>query len=183
MEEISVRDVRPGDAEALARVHADVAQYYDDVGPHYFEEGQLRLVAEVQGEVVGALAARLLEPEVAQDAPGLEREAGARARGSAGGQGAETRLRIDYLATAASRRRSGIGTRLVQAAESWGRDRGATIAETTAFRGSALSIPFWEDRMGYEELPMTLVKRLDASPAGTTKTTQDDVRSTWNRSF
>jgi GNAT superfamily N-acetyltransferase len=148
MEEISVRDALPGDAEGLARVHADVARYYDERGPHYFDCGELRLVAEVEGEVVGALAARLLEP-VGADGRGEE----------------ETRLRIDYLATAAECRRAGIGTRLVEAAESWGRGVGATIAETTAFRGSALSIPFWEDRMGYEELPMTLVKRLDATPA------------------
>jgi GNAT superfamily N-acetyltransferase len=149
MEEISVRDAQPADAEALARVHADVASYYDERGTHYFDEGQLRLVAEIEGEVVGALAARLLEPVVSDR------------RGRAGATDAETRLRIDYLATAAARRRAGIGTRLVQAAESWGRKVGATIAETTAFRGSALSIPFWEDRMGYEELPMSLEKRLD----------------------
>ena len=153
MEEISVREAQPADAEALARVHADVARYYDERGPHYFDEGQLRLVAEVEGEVVGALTARLLEPVTA----------GGDARGEA-----EKRLRIDYLATAPASRRSGIGTRLVEAAESWGRRVGATIAETTAFRGSALSIPFWEDRMGYEELPMSLEKRLDVpsrSPA------------------
>ena len=153
MEEISVREAQAADAEALARVHADVARYYDERGPHYFDEGQLRLVAEVEGEVVGALTARLLEPvTVGGDATGDE----------------EKRLRIDYLATAAASRRAGIGTRLVQAAESWGRRVGATIAETTAFRGSALSIPFWEDRMGYEELPMSLEKRLDVpsrSPA------------------
>jgi len=104
------------------------------------------IVAEIDGEVVGALTARLLEP-VTGSTDGRFKE--------------ETRLRIDYLATAAASRRAGIGTRLVQAAESWGRRVGATIAETTAFRGSALSIPFWEDRMGYEELPMSLVKRLD----------------------
>ena len=148
MEEISVRDALPADADGLARVHADVARYYDERGPHYFDAGELRLVAEVQGEVVGALAARVLEP-VAADGRGEE----------------EKTLRIDYLATAAECRRAGIGTRLVEAAESWGRGVGATISETTAFRGSALSIPFWEDRMGYEELPMTLVKRLDATPA------------------
>jgi GNAT superfamily N-acetyltransferase len=146
MEEISVREAQPADAEGLARVHADVARYYDERGPHYFHEGQLRLVAEVEGEVVGALTARLLEPVTV----------GGDARGEA-----EKRLRIDYLATAPASRRAGIGTRLVEAAESWGRRVGATIAETTAFRGSALSIPFWEDRMGYEELPMSLEKRLD----------------------
>lgn len=155
MEEISVRDARPTDAEALARVHADVARYYEELGPRYFEEGQLRLVAEIDGEVVGALTARLLEPVVPGDPMGM------------GPQDTETRVRIVYLATAAARRRAGIGTRLVQAAESWGRRVGATIAETTAFRGSALSIPFWEDRMGYEELPMSLEKRLDAcAPSG-----------------
>jgi GNAT superfamily N-acetyltransferase len=148
MEEISVRDARPADAEGLARVHADVARYYNERGTHYFDAGQLRLVAEIEGEVVGALTARVLEPVAA----------GSDAKGEA-----ETCLRIDYLATAADRRRAGIGTRLVQAAENWGRRVGATIAETTAFRGSALSIPFWEDRMGYEELPMSLVKRLDAT--------------------
>lgn len=154
MEEISVRDARPADAEALARVHADVARYYEELGPRYFEEGQLRLVAEIDGEVVGALTARVLEPVVADQPVGP------------GPQETERRLRIDYLATAAASRRAGIGTRLVQAAESWGRKVGATIAETTAFRGSALSIPFWEDRMGYEELPMSLEKRLDGtSPA------------------
>jgi GNAT superfamily N-acetyltransferase len=151
MQEISVREAQPADAEALARVHADVARYYDERGPHYFDEGQLRLVAEVDGEVVGALMARLLEPITV----------GGGATGDA-----EKRLRIDYLATAAASRRAGIGTRLVEAAESWGRRVGATIAETTAFRGSALSIPFWEDRMGYEELPMSLEKRLDVPQIG-----------------
>ena len=153
MEEISVREVEPADAEALARVHADVARYYDERGTHYFDAGELRLVAEIEGEVVGALTARVLEPVTAG--------------GEGTGEG-EKRLLIDYLATAAASRRAGIGTRLVQAAESWGRKVGATIAETTAFRGSALSIPFWEDRMGYEEQPMSLEKRLDlpsASPA------------------
>jgi GNAT superfamily N-acetyltransferase len=144
MEEISVRDARPADAEGLARVHADVARYYAEQGPRYFDGGELMLVAEIDGEIVGALAARLVAPASANDP-----------------SESETRLRIDYLATAADRRRSGIGTQLVRTAERWGRRGGATIAETTAFRDSALSIPFWEDRMGYEEQPMSLEKRLD----------------------
>jgi GNAT superfamily N-acetyltransferase len=153
---IRVRDARPGDAEALERVHADVARYYTKPVPHYFraavidgvgagddsdaastQGATLRLVAEVEGEVVGALAARLLRPE---------------GEGSAGGEPGETRLRIDYLATAPERRRSGVGTRLVEAAETWGREAGATIAETTTFEGGPLSVSFWEDRMGYEEM-------------------------------
>jgi GNAT superfamily N-acetyltransferase len=161
---ISVREARPGDGEALERVHADVARYYTERVPHYFRVAVLNgsgagdgpdvaaagvqtlcLVAEVKGEVVAALAARLLTPE--GEAP-------------AAGERQETRLRIDYLATAAERRRSGIGTRLVQAAETWGREAGATIAETTTFQDGPLSVPFWEERMGYEEVSTTLEKRL-----------------------
>jgi GNAT superfamily N-acetyltransferase len=153
IERISVRDATPDDADALARVHADVARYYADLPTRFAgsDGGTLRLVAELDGDVVGALAARLLAPD----------EFGEQVQGDG-----ETRLRIDYLATAAADRRIGIGTRLVEAAEQWGREGGATIAETTTFQGSPLSVPFWEDRMGYEERPMTLEKRLDPnSPA------------------
>ncbi len=162
---ISVRDARPGDADGLERVHADVARYYAEPIPHYFRvairsgsgggaepdraaaggEQLLCLVAEVKGEIVGALAARLLAP---------------RGELPSAGEPEEKRLRIDYLATAAERRRSGIGTRLVETAETWGRGAGATIAETKTFQGGPLSVPFWEERMGYEELSATLEKRL-----------------------
>jgi GNAT superfamily N-acetyltransferase len=114
------------------------------------EDAKLRLVAERDGEIVGALAARLIAP--AQQAQ--------QAQHGATGELGETRLRIDYLATAAGRRRTGIGTRLVRAAEAWGREGGATIAETVTSQDSPLSVPFWEDRMGYEETPTTLEKRL-----------------------
>jgi GNAT superfamily N-acetyltransferase len=164
MDHISVREARPDDADALALVHADVARYYSELSPQHFQfpaartpaggDGQaaqrasLRLVAELDGEVVGALAARLLTPgpDSTTSAPGDDES--------------ETRLRIDYLATAAALRRKGIGSRLVQAAEEWARDAGATIAETTTYQGSPLAVPFWEDHMGYEERPMTLEKRL-----------------------
>jgi GNAT superfamily N-acetyltransferase len=154
---ILVRQARPDDGDALSRIHAEVARYYVGLAPKYFQlpelrgfgqefdgvsqstEGRaLRLVAEADGEVVGALAARLLRPDqeatrkITSDAEALH-------------------LRIDYLATTAARRRQGVGTLLVEAAEAWGRQAGATIAETSACDNSPLSVPFWEDRMGYDD--------------------------------
>jgi GNAT superfamily N-acetyltransferase len=149
--EISVREALPGDTEALEVVHADVAQYYDQGAPHAAErpsaaDGQaLRLVAEVDGEIVGVLAARVTGGDNGYDGDS---------------EADEKRLQISYLATVADRRRTGIGTRLVQTAEEWGRRAGATVAETTTFQSSPLSVPFWEDRMGYEELATSLEKRL-----------------------
>jgi ribosomal protein S18 acetylase RimI-like enzyme len=100
-----------------------MAAYYADLAPHDFQmpmlEGfaeeldaeaartddtTLHLVAEVDGEVVGALVARLLPPE-----DGAERQIAPDL--------GETRLRIDYVATDDAHRRHGVGTRLVETAE------------------------------------------------------------------
>ena len=50
--------------------------------------------------------------------------------------------------------------RLVEAAEAWGRERGATVAETWTYRASPLSWPFWDSGMGYEERSVSLRKPL-----------------------
>jgi GNAT superfamily N-acetyltransferase len=106
----------------------------------------LHLVAEVEGQVVGVLVARLLPPEVPAKRD-ITPERGAT-------------LRIEFLATAAASRRQGVGTRLVEAAEAWGREAGATVAETTTYQGSPLSVSFWGERMSYEELSVNLRKPL-----------------------
>ena len=164
VEPITVREARRGDEEALARIYAEVARYYLDLAPDYFqvlerfaeplateapaiESATLHLVAEAEGRVVGALVARLLPPEDAAKRE-ITPELGA------------TSLRIEYLAVAAASRRQGVGTRLVDAAEAWGRDAGATISETTTYHGSPLSVPFWGERMSYEELSVNLRKAL-----------------------
>jgi GNAT superfamily N-acetyltransferase len=166
MAQIVVRRARPGDGEAMVRIHGEMAAYYGGLAPRHFQvpvlDGlaaeldaelanvpatELHLVAEDDAEIVGALAARLLEPE-----PGAERQI-------APDLGA-TRLRIDYLATAETHRRRGIGVRLVEAAEEWGRGQGATVAETWTYRPSPLSMPFWTGRMAFEERSVNLRKRL-----------------------
>lgn len=70
------------------------------------------------------------------------------------------RLRVDYLATAKPHRRSGAGTRLVEAAEAWGRAHGATVAETWTYHESPVSMPFWTQRMDYQPRSVKLRKSL-----------------------
>jgi GNAT superfamily N-acetyltransferase len=163
---ITVRHARPGDGAALARIHSEMATYYAALAPDHLQVPDLDgfaeevdaalgstdravrdLVAEVGGEVAGALVARLLAPE----------DSGKREISPDLGQ---TRLRIDYLAVDANHRRQGVGAQLVAAAEAWGREAGATVAETWTYQRSPLSVPFWEHGMGYEERSVKLRKAL-----------------------
>ena len=164
--EIVVRQMRAGDGPALAQIHAQMAQYYVDLAPAHFDMPVLdglaeeldaelggaptpdvRLVAEIEGEIAGSLFARLVSP-----APGAERDIARDLR--------ERRLRIEYVATAEAHRRRGVATALVEAAEAHARARGATIVETWTYHGSPLSLPFWTERMGYAERSVNLRKQL-----------------------
>ncbi len=163
---IEVRRARAGDGEAIARIHADMADHYAELAPEHFRRPalngyaavvdaelaevkatELELVAEVDGQVVASLYALLIAP-----VDGAERAIAADL--------SSTRLRIEYLATAAGHRRSGAGSALVEAAEAWGREQGATVAETTTYHRSPLSVPFWTQRAGYEERSINLRKPL-----------------------
>jgi GNAT superfamily N-acetyltransferase len=60
-----------------------------------------------------------------------------------------TRLLINALAVAEDYRRQGVGTLVMNAAEDWARSNGATVALTDTNLHSDLSVPFYEQRMGY----------------------------------
>jgi GNAT superfamily N-acetyltransferase len=105
------------------------------------------LVADIDGQVVAALFARVIRPP---ESAGFAYPRDVSA----------TRLSIEYLAALAEHRRSGAGTALVEAAEAWGREQGATVAETSTFHGSPLSVPFWTERAGYSQRSINLRKDL-----------------------
>ena len=102
----------------------------------------------MEGQVVGYLEARVEQPVEGsrfQINPDL----------------GETRLFINYVVTAtAFWRRRGVATRLVEAAEEWGRSRGATVAICDTHIGSPVSVPFWEERMGYRRRAVIFRKPL-----------------------
>jgi GNAT superfamily N-acetyltransferase len=144
---MSVRPARPGDGAALTRLHGELDAYYAALAPAELrlpeldgldaeldlDDRAVQLVAEVDGEIACALVAHLVQPD-------------------AGG----TRLRVDYLVTAAAHRGRGLAARLVEAAEAWGRERGATVAEAWTDD----HIPFWKGRMNYAERSVNLCKPL-----------------------
>lgn len=56
--------------------------------------------------------------------------------------------------------RQGIGTALLEAVESWGRDRGAAVVRLYTFPGSPVSVPFYERHMGYQRRSILFQKPL-----------------------
>ncbi|MFI5914300.1 GNAT family N-acetyltransferase [Dactylosporangium sp. NPDC051541] len=96
----------------------------------------LMLVAEVDGEVVGEVAARLHEP-LPSARWQLQRDLGRR------------RVHVGVLAVADDARRAGVGTALMAAVERWAADRGAAVITLETGLSNPTSVPFYERRMGY----------------------------------
>jgi GNAT superfamily N-acetyltransferase len=155
--DIIVRTPLTGDGEGLARCWVDAAAYYVKLNPELFQmpdtdglvqgcedwllnadgETTYSLVAEKKGNVVGFVSATVHRPNE-QAAHQFVRDVGL------------TRLVIDALVVQEAYWRHGIGRRLMNAAEEWGRARGAVIALLDTYSGSPVSVPFYEQRMGYK---------------------------------
>jgi GNAT superfamily N-acetyltransferase len=161
-----IRAQRPGDGEGMARVWLSAGAYYADLDPVHFQmpateglvesfesgigpelQDALRLVAELDGQVAGWLSARIEHPS-AGAAHQTVRELG------------WTRLFVDAVMVDQALWRQGIGTALLEAAESWGRDRGAAVVRLNTYPGSTVSVPFYERHMGYQRRSILFQKSL-----------------------
>jgi len=163
---ITVRASRPGDGVGMARVWLSATAYYAGLDPEHFQvpsaeglaesfeaglgtggEDALILVAELDGQVAGWLTARIEHP-AASAARQMVREH------------RWTRLFIDALLVDQAVWRGGAGTALLTAAEAWGRDRGAEVVRLDTYAGSPVSVPFYEQRMGYQRRSIVFQKPL-----------------------
>jgi GNAT superfamily N-acetyltransferase len=165
--EVVIRRPRVGDGEGVARAWIEAGQYYAEVNPRLFQvpeadglaawfeqwlltgnsDSARLLVAEIAGEVVGAVLATIHQP-IANATRQLIRELGL------------IRLEIDLIIVAEAYRRHGIGTRLMLAAEEWGREKGAAVSLLNTYVDSQLSVPFYEHRMGYSRRALRFRKDL-----------------------
>jgi GNAT superfamily N-acetyltransferase len=163
---IIVRPARAGDGGDLARCWTDSGRYYQALDPASFQVPEadglaawfeallaaprpeaIWLVAEVDGRVVGSVAARLEQP-VEDASRQVVRDLGLR------------RVFVEALEVEEASRRRGVGARLMEEVEAWGRDQGAVLITLDTYADSPLSIPFYERRMGYRRRSVVFQKRL-----------------------
>ena len=170
MANILVRDARVGDGEGMTTCWLDFGRYYATISPEHFRvpdaDGQAAefdaatarrihqadadkcmLVAETDSRVVGFVGARVAQPW--DTAPRqVMREL------------SQVRVETTVLAVAEAYRRQGVGTRLMEAAEAWARNRGAVLATVDTYVGSYLSVPFYLNRMRYDIQSLRFLKHL-----------------------
>jgi GNAT superfamily N-acetyltransferase len=152
---IVIRPARRGDAPELADCWIEFGHYYADRDPVRFrvpeasglsewfekriEDSQdLWLVAERARRVIGFVEAQVWP---AEDHPErhLMREA------------AEPVLKVSSVFVTEQERGHGIGRGLMQAAEAWGQEMGATSVAVVAIADSPSAVPFYTDGMGYQQ--------------------------------
>ena len=161
---IAIRSARPDDAEALAEIYSASAEHHLRLDPSLYtrpardalveryrsrlpgtEDAEI-LVAEVDDEVVGSLDIRLQkpsgEPRMLRDLASAE---------------------ID-IAVLPELRSSGIGTRLMEAAETWAADHGAEIMTLQVHVANLDAIRFYQDRHGWRTSGLFLMKRPERRP-------------------
>ncbi len=163
---LHIRAPQAGDGAGLAQSWLDAGIYYSQLAPDFFqvpeedglaawfEDGLLKtpsdelfLVAEFYGQAVGFIEAAI-EPPLPTAAQQFVRNL------------AYSRLSIHALVVQRAYWRHGIGKQLLTAAEEWGRSRGASIALLDTFIESPISVPFYEQRMGYQRRSILFQKLL-----------------------
>lgn len=166
MDGVVIREARKTDASGLVRAWRDAGRFAVATDATAFqvpvEEGlaeflvssleameadETVLVAERDGEVLGFVSGRVLNPE--GDAQWqIQRELAAR------------RLLIDVVAVSEPHRRHHVGSALVGAIEDWARRRGAAVAAVDGNWENGVAVGFYEARLGYRRRGLTLRKAL-----------------------
>lgn len=163
MESLSIRPASPDDAEGIAATYLQSAEHHANLDPaRYFvpapetiaaryREGRqhpptetastITLVAELDGLIVGFVDARL---EQSPDA--MHRDL--------------LYCHVIEIAVDERHRSSGIGERLLEAAEDWGRRNGAALALLEYLASNTRAAEFYQKRLGYQPAAISVIKRL-----------------------
>lgn len=160
---MTIRPAVPDDADGIAGVYLQSAEQHAALDPeryrapefatisaryrHGWQHPQppvgevVTLVADRNGEILGFVDVRMERPLDAMHHDVLY-------------------CLVAEIAVDSRHRRSGIGAKLLRAAEDWGRERGAVFSYLEYAVANTLAAAFYTERMGYRAASITMVKRL-----------------------
>ena len=127
-----------------------LAEWFEEINAVYRNDtDKLLLIAEVDGVLAGTVAASLHEPLETADRQ-VQTDL------------ARRRLHVDSLAVTGTHRRGGIGSALMRAVEEWGRSQGAQVIVLETETNNPMSVPFYEQRMGFTAQAVVFRKEIDS---------------------
>ena len=160
---ITIRPAVAEDADAIVRIYLDSAEHHASLDPERYwipavemisaryREGRqhpqqtdgesITLVADLGSEIVGFIDARLERSPDPMHRKMLY-------------------CHIVEFAVGLAHQSQGIGQRLLQAAEDWGREHGAELASLEYLTANTRAGDFYQQRMGYRPAAITAIKRL-----------------------
>jgi len=160
---ITIRSAVVEDADAIVRIYLESAEHHASLDPERYwipavemisaryregrqhppqtEGDSVTLVADLGGEIVGFIDARL---ERSPDP--MHREM--------------LYCHIVEFAVGVAHQSQGIGRRLLEAAEDWGREHSAELASLEYLTANTRAGDFYQQRMGYRPAAITAIKRL-----------------------
>lgn len=159
---IPIRPAVSHDADGIARVYTESAEQHTALDPRYhippaevtsarYREGRqhppeangkaITLVAELGGEIVG-----FVDIHVARSPDPMQRKD-------------ILYCHVMEIAVSSRQRSGGIGARLLEAAEDWGRRQGAELASLDHLANNTRAAAFYQ-RMGYVPTSIKEIKRL-----------------------
>ena len=160
---LSIRPAEAADCTAIAQVFMESSEHHASLDPELFfipdrsmvteryrkghqhpsdkHEECITLVAELDGDVIGFVDARLDRPS-----DPMHRDM--------------VFCHVVELAVGREFQSKGIGAQLLQAAEQWGHQRGAHIALLEHNHANSRASAFYRLRMGYRVASITLIKKL-----------------------
>jgi ribosomal protein S18 acetylase RimI-like enzyme len=162
-ETITIRPAVSNDADGITRTYLESAEYHARLDPERYmvpafktisaryregrqhppetgEEG-ITLVAELGGEIVGFVDARL-----GRSPDAMHRDM--------------IYCHVVEIAVSSRNQSQGVGGRLLEAAEDWGRRHGATFASLEYHAANTRAAAFYQERMGYRVAAMIAIKPL-----------------------
>ena len=126
-----------------------LAEWCEEINAAYRDDQErVKLVAEVDGIVVGDVVASFHEPVDTAERQ-IQKDFSRR------------RVHVDSLGVVSTHRRDGIGSALMLAVEEWARARGAEVIVLETEANNPTSMPFYEQRMGFSAEAVVFRKEID----------------------
>jgi ribosomal protein S18 acetylase RimI-like enzyme len=145
---ITIRQAVSGDAEGIARTFVESAEYHARLDPQRYAAPTLETISSYYREArqFGSQIVGFVDAQLERSPDQMHRRL--------------VNCHVSEIAVRQKHQNQGIGGRLLQAVEDWGRQHGAEFASLEYHVANTRAGAFYQRRMGYRLASIIAIKRL-----------------------